>query len=42
MLLKMRQLGELSLANLTSIGFDSKMDPGVLREVGAVGKSFIA
>ena len=42
MLLKMRQLGELSLANLTSVGLDTKMDPCVLREVGAVGKCLIA
>ena len=42
MLLKMRELGELALANLTSVGLDTKMDPRVLREVGAVGKCLIA
>ena len=37
-LLKMRELGELALANLASVGLDTKMDPRVLREVGTVGK----
>lgn len=41
-LLKMRELGELALANLASVGLDTKMDPRVLREVGAVGKCLIA
>ena len=38
MLLKVGELCELSLANLASIGLDAKMNPHVLREVGAVGK----
>ena len=42
MLLEMRELGELALANLASVGLDTKMDPHVLREVGAVGKGFTA
>ena len=35
-------MGELSLTNLTSVGFDTKMDSHVLREVGAVGEGFAA
>ena len=42
MLLKMGELGKLSLANLASVGFDTKMDPHVLGEVGAVGEGFTA
>ena len=41
-LLEMRELSELSLTNLTSVGFDAKVDPRVLGEVGAVCKSFVA
>ena len=37
-LLKMRELGELALANLASVRFDAKVDSHVLGEVGAVGK----
>ena len=40
MLLEMRELSELSLTNLTSVGFDAKVNPRVLGEVGAVCKSF--
>ena len=39
MLLKMRKLSKLSLTDLTSVWFDTKMDSCVLGEVGAVGKS---
>ena len=35
-------MGELSLTNLTSVGFDTKMDSHVLREVGAVGEGLTA
>jgi len=35
-------LGELSLTNLTSVGFDTKMYPRVLGEVGAVGECLVA
>ena len=38
-LLEVRQLGELSLADLAPVGLDTQVDPRVLREVGAVGKS---
>lgn len=38
----MRQLGELPLADLTPVGLDAEVDPGVLGEVGAVGERFIA
>ena len=37
-LLEVGQLGELSLADLTPVGLDTQVDPGVLREVGAVGE----
>jgi len=41
-LLKMRELSELSLTNLTSVGFDAKVDSHVLGEVGAVGEGLAA
>ena len=41
-LLKVRQLGELPLADLAAERFDAKMDPGMLGEVGAVGELFVA
>ena len=37
-LLEVGQLGELALTYFTSVGLDAKVDPRVLREVGAVGK----
>jgi hypothetical protein len=37
-LLQMRQLGELALADLTTIWFDAQMDAGVLRQVARVGE----
>ena len=40
-LLEMGELGELALANLTSVGLDAEVDPGVLREVGAVGERLV-
>ena len=39
-LLEVGQLGELSLADLTPVRLDTQVDPGVLREVGAVGERF--
>ena len=39
-LLEVRQLGELSLADLTPVRLDAQVDPRVLREVGAVGERF--
>ena len=41
-LLEMRELSELSLTNLTSVGFDAKVDSHVLGEVGAVGEGLAA
>ena len=38
-LLKVGELGELSLADLATVRLNPEMDPRVLREVGAVGKS---
>ena len=38
-LLEVGQLGELPLTDLTPVGLDAQVDPGVLGEVGAVGKS---
>ena len=40
-LLKVGQLSELALADLTPVRLDAQVDPGVLGEVGAVGKSFV-
>ena len=37
-LLKVGELGELSLADLATVRLDPKVDPHVLRQVGAVGK----
>ena len=42
MLLQMRQLGELALANFASVRFDAQMDPRVLGEVRRVGEGFVA
>ena len=41
-LLEVGQLGELSLADLTPVRLDTQVDPGVLREVGAVGEGLAA
>ena len=41
-LLEMRQLGELPLADLTPVGLDAEVDPHVLGEVGAVGETLAA
>ena len=41
-LLEVRQLGELSLADLAPVGLDTQVDPRVLREVGAVGEGLAA
>ena len=41
-LLKMRELGKLSLTDLTPVGFNTKMNAHVLGQVGAVGKRFAA
>ena len=38
-LLEVGELGELALTDLTPVGLDAQVDPGVPREVGAVGKS---
>ena len=38
-LLEVGELGELALTDLTPVGLDAQVDPGVLGEVGAVGKS---
>ena len=38
MLLKMRELRELPLTDLTAIRLDTQMDPSVLGQVGGVGK----
>jgi len=32
-LLKMRELGKLSLADLTSVGFNTKVNPHMLRKI---------
>ena len=37
-LLKVGELGELSLADLATIRLDPQVDPHVLRQVGAVGE----
>ena len=37
-LLKVGELGELSLADLATVRLDPAMDPRVLRQVGAVGE----
>ena len=42
MLLKVGELGELSLADLATVRLDPEMDPRVLREVGAVGEGLVA
>ena len=39
-LLKVGELGKLSLADLASIGFNTKMNSRVLGEIGAVGERF--
>lgn len=39
-LLQMRQLRELALANLTAIGLDSQVDACVLGQVRGVGEGF--
>ena len=41
-LLKVGQLSELALADLTPVRLDSQVDPCMLGEVGAVGKSLSA
>ena len=41
MLLQVGELGELPLADLTSVGLDAQVDPGVLGQVGTVGKGFV-
>ena len=41
-LLKVGELGELSLADLATVRLDPEMDPRVLREVGAVGEGLVA
>ena len=38
-LLEVGELGELALTDLAPVGLDAQVDPGVLGEVGAVGKS---
>ena len=38
MLLKVGELGELSLADLATVRLDPEMDAHVLRKVGAVGE----
>ena len=37
-LLKMRELGELTLTDITAVWFDAKMNAGVLGEVRTVGE----
>ena len=41
-LLEVGQLGELPLTDLTPVGLDAQVDPGVLGEVGAVGEGLAA
>ena len=41
-LLKMGELGELSLADLATVRLDPEVDPRVLRQVGAVGEGLVA
>ena len=41
-LLKVGELGELSLADLATVRLDPEMDSRVLREVGAVGEGLVA
>lgn len=41
-LLEVRQLRELALADLAAVRFDAQVDSGVLRQVGAVGESLAA
>ena len=41
-LLEMRQLSELSLADLAAVGFDAKMNSRVLRQIGGVGEGLRA
>ena len=41
-LLEVGQLGELALTDLTPVGLDAQVDPGVLGEVGAVGEGLAA
>ena len=37
-LLQVRQLRELALTDLTSVGFDAQVDPSVLRQIRRVGE----
>ena len=37
-LLKVRELGELALADLATVRLDPEVNPHVLRQVGAVGE----
>lgn len=41
-LLQVRQLGELALANLTAIRFDAQMYACVLRQIRGIGERFRA
>lgn len=41
-LLQMRELCELPLADLTAVGLDAEVDPGVLWQVGAVRERLAA
>ena len=41
-LLKVGELGELALADFASVRLDAQVNPGVLGEVGAVGKGLVA
>lgn len=41
-LLQMRELCELPLADLAAVGLDAEVDPGVLRQVGAVRERLAA
>ena len=38
-LLQVRQLGELSLADFAAVGLNAQVDAGVLREVGRIGEA---
>ena len=42
MLLQVGQLGELPLTDLAAVRLDAKVDPSVLRQVGAVRECLIA
>ena len=41
-LLQVRQLGELAVANVTFVRLDARVDAVVLRQVRGVGKAFLA